>query len=141
MIEKTADLWAEPADARCITTNRVVTATGTLVMGAGNALQAKQRYPGIETVLGKLVTEGGNVPYYLEQWQIITFPTKHHYRHNSPLGLVLSSAVKVVELVDQHGLKKVVLPRPGCGLGGLQWELVKSKLEKILDDRFIVVNK
>jgi len=38
-------------------------------------------------------------------------------------------------------MKKVYLPRPGCGYGYLDWEIVKKELEPILDDRFIVITK
>lgn len=40
----------------------------------------------------------------------------------------------------QHGRQaRVVMPRPGCGNGGLKWEQVRPAIEPLLDDRFTVV--
>ena len=49
---------------------------------------------------------------------------------------------ELVILSDENGYNKVLLPRPGCGHGGLNWERdVKPLLQERLDDRFIVVNR
>ena len=37
------------------------------------------------------------------------------------------------------GWSKVLIPRPGCGYGELNWQDIKPLLESILDDRFISV--
>jgi hypothetical protein len=141
LIEKLTDLWTEPADARCVTTNGVLTTTGKLVMGAGVALQAKIMYSGIDSTLGLLVSRIGNVPYYLERWSMISFPTKNHWRDDSSLELIEKSAIRVLVLVNLYDLKKIVLPRPGCGYGNLKWEQVKPVIERIFDERFIVCHK
>jgi hypothetical protein len=42
--------------------------------------------------------------------------------------------------VDRRRWQRVVLPRAGCGNGGLNWEMaVRPVLADILDDRFIAL--
>jgi hypothetical protein len=139
MRELQADLWTIEADARCVTTNGIVRRDGQLVMGAGIALQAIRRYPDIGRRLGKLVKEGGNRPYYLADIGIISFPTKHDWRNNSDLGLIVTSAAYLIVIASEHNLSTIALTRPGCGLGGLCWPDVHEMLIPILDDRFVVV--
>lgn len=57
------------------------------------------------------------------------------------IGLIRTSLKQLTSLADEHEWKSVVLPRPGCGYGGLNWEQVKAELELYLDDRFTVVHK
>ena len=35
----------------------------------------------------------------------------------------------------------VLLPKPGCANGGLNWEQVKPLLEQYLDDRFTIIDR
>lgn len=138
MREDVGDLWTYPAQYRAILTNGVVTGAG-LVMGAGVALQAKQRFPHLPQALGRMVKLHGNRPFVLETEGIISFPTKHDWRKKSDIDLIRKSAVKMVDLVDRLRARSVALPRPGCGLGNLDWEDVKKVLAPILDDRFVVL--
>jgi len=55
------------------------------------------------------------------------------------MWLIRQSARQLVEMADKFGWGSVVLPRPGCGNGGLDWDDVRPILEAILDDRFTVV--
>lgn len=151
MIEATVDLWAEEADARCITTNGIVN-NGSLVMGGGTALQAKERYPLFPEIAGDFVIRWGNRVHHL--WvpradrsgddHFFTFPTKNHYRDPSDMELIEASARELMQYLDKHiscqRYKKVLLPRPGVGLGGLKWEDVKPVIEPILDDRVWVIS-
>lgn len=57
----------------------------------------------------------------------------------SIIEIIERSCIQLVELADSKGWNTVLLPRAGCGNGGLKWSEVKPIMAKILDDRFIVV--
>lgn len=139
MIEATGDLWSFPADFRCITTNGVVDLRGFLVMGAGCALQAKKRFPALPSVLGGYVWKYGNRAFIHHPSRIITFPTKHNWQDKSDLALICQSAIQVSAIADKYDISSIVVPRPGCGNGGLMWSKVGPLLADILDNRFTVV--
>lgn len=42
-------------------------------------------------------------------------------------------------LADQCRMNVIGLARPGCGNGGLRWDVVKSLIEPLLDDRVTIV--
>ena len=130
------------ADAICITTNGIIKANGELVMGAGLAKKAKEKYPHLPKALGKVVSMHGNHVYYvkkqLEPLYICSFPTKHDWRDKSDINLVIQSAKELVVLTTKMGWTRVYLTRPGCGLGGLDWQEIKPMLNQIFDDRFII---
>lgn len=138
MKEQIGNIWSVPADAICVTTNGVVMNNEKLVMGGGIAKEAKDKFPGIDYLLGKYINEWENRCFYLKKFKIISFPTKHHYKDPSCLKLIEKSCKELIEICDKFNLQEVSLPRPGCGLGGLKWEQVKPILEKYLDDRFTV---
>lgn len=142
------DIFKVRADAICVTTNGVTRSDGRAVMGAGVARIAADRYPGIDKVLGlqiiaggnhaRVLHEGGVDPWSFESRAIVSLPTKSHWLDPSPVELVMRSAGELVELADERGWESVITPRPGCGLGGLDWEELKPALEEIWDDRFWV---
>jgi len=55
--------------------------------------------------------------------------------------LIERSASELFNKVVLMKIDRIYVPRPGCGFGVLNWEEVKPVLEKIWDDRFIVVHK
>lgn len=147
MKETVGDLWelARFADAVVVTTNGEIHWDGQASMGAGCALEAAQRYPWLPQKLGELLRANGNQPYLFQispeqgmYMALVTFPTKHHWREKSDLKLIVSSARTLARLATEQEWARVILPRPGCGLGRLSWEDVKPLLTDILDDRFVV---
>ena len=52
------------------------------------------------------------------------------------LELVAKSAKELVALADANNWKSVLIPRPGCNNGELDWEKVDPILSEILDNRF-----
>jgi hypothetical protein len=123
---------------RCITTNGILTKKFELVMGAGVALEAKKRYPELPKILGKLVQTGGNHVYLIENLNIASFPTKHHWCDSSDLDLIAQSCQELITQVAEWDY--VVMPRVGTGMGRLTWDVVKPILYKYLeDDKFLIL--
>ena len=139
MIEAKGKLWEYPASWRCITTNATINSSGYLVMGKSCALEAKQRFPLLPKKLGEWVLAYGNRPFLCRGEGLITFPTKTSWRDLSNALLIRESANKIRDLADKFSLRDIVMPRPGCGCGGLTWDFVKPYIEDVLDNRFTVL--
>ena len=148
MKEITGNLFAQrgPKSVLVIPTNgQVKYGTQTAVMGAGVAKQAAEIWPELPKLLGRKLVALGNRVFVFRvngDERVITFPTKEHWAQPSRHDLIERSAQELANLATVLPREVVVyLPRVGCGLGKLNWEEVKSILEKYLDDRFIVVHK
>lgn len=140
MIEIEQDLWEVEANVRCVTTNGTVTAAGSNVMGAGCALEAAKRYPDAPWLLGAMIRAHGNHVYLLDS-DLVAFPTKEDVQERAKRMTILRSAYELLNLTNLYGWKKVALPRPGSGLGGLNYERnVRPLLSGLLDDRFLIVD-
>jgi hypothetical protein len=128
-----------------ITTNGVVKSNRHAVMGKGIALQALNRWRGIDLVLGTKIINYGNHSAYLGMWtghNVFSMPTKNHWRDVSSPELVIRSATELVEVVNKLDFdEEIGMPPPGCGCGGLTWDVVKELLKDILDDRFVICTR
>lgn len=144
MFERQVDLWSSPG-VIVITTNGFVKRNGEAVMGRGCAAEAKQRYPSLPVLLGRLLSAYGNRCFLMtlpDIGELITFPVKHNWYEVADSVLIERSAKQLVAIADNWGFEEIWLPRPGCGNGKLSWEhVVKPLLEPILDDRFIIVHR
>jgi hypothetical protein len=166
MREQKADLfemiYEDGVDAICITTNGHYTTEGLAVMGGGCAGICAKRWPETAVRLGKCLKNfGTNVPFvigaldgkgnYVEpnlrmikeskfRTLIFSFPTIDNLMDGAKLPLIKQSAEELKKFVQTYGLRNVVIPRPGVGIGGLSWQEVKAVLEPLLDDRFTIVS-
>lgn len=169
MREAEGDIWEQRADVVVITTNGSFTVAGEAIMGRGVALQAKLRYPGLPRILGSHINQNGNVPAELirvspllghgeassdpgpfstspRQFRIWSWPVKHRWKEMADVRLINSGAYRLLAMADRleeelRRIPTIVVPRPGCGNGGLLWTEVRSYIEPVLDDRFIVVHR
>lgn len=159
MKEEIGDLFENigTADVLCITTNGDVNKAGQAVMGRGVALQAAKRWPPIRHALASALKHRGNVVNVLgviggqthlpiegcRATAIVAFPVKHHWWQKADLALIEESAMRLAGEYspERTTARRIVLPRAGCGNGGLSWEEVRPILARHLDDRFVVVER
>ncbi|BCS53108.1 ADP-ribose-binding protein [Geobacter sp. SVR] len=139
MQEIVADMWGFAGQAViAITTNGTVTGDGRAVFGRGCARQAGARYPDLAHRLGGLLLEHGNHVFPLGHG-LVSFPVEETaWSLPDPL-LIARSAQELRMLADHEGWTRVVVPRPGCGYGGLEWGMVRPLLEPMFDQRFTVI--
>ena len=109
------------------------------VMGRGIALQFRKAFPDNfkaykavcerkELHPGKMfVSETGLMsnPRF-----IINFPTKKHWKGKSRLEYIEAGLEALVEEVRKLRISSIAIPPLGCGLGGLQWSDVRSRIEE-----------
>jgi len=129
--EVKGDAWAmwKKGYHLCITTNGTIKNDGAIVTGAGIAQQATEKFPHFPMAIGQKVRELGNHVHYYG-YRVWSFPVKHEWHQKGDIELIRRSFRQLVTLVQVHNIKRIYLPRPGCGNGQLVWEQVKKDLEE-----------
>jgi hypothetical protein len=141
MHEVSGDIWAYAGSATiAITTNGSVTKTGRATMGRGVARQAAERQPDLAEILGKSLLNAGNHVFDLGHG-LVSFPVEETAWSLPDSRIITRSAAELRALADACGWQKIIVPRPGCGGGGLAWHDVKPLVEPWFDDRFTVINQ
>jgi hypothetical protein len=142
MLETIGDIWeyADQGDVVIITTNGSLTRDGRAIFGRGVARQAALRFPGLADKLGRLLEDQGSHVFDLGNC-VVTFPVEESPWSLPELRIIARSAQELRALVDGSGWRRIVVPRPGCGGGGLAWKDVQPVLAPWLDDRFIVISQ
>jgi O-acetyl-ADP-ribose deacetylase (regulator of RNase III) len=108
------------------------------VMGAGIALQFKQRYPRMFDEYRRKCAAGEIRPGELHVWQslngerIINFPTKRHWRNDSRYEHIEAGLLALRRFLASQGPVRVTIPALGCGNGGLNWSVVSAMISKHL---------
>ena len=138
MIEyKTGDILSENAEALVNTVNCVG------VMGRGIALQFKKAFPENFKAYAKACRHEEVQPgrmFVFETGQldnpryIINFPTKRHWRGKSRIKDIELGLEAFAQEIRERGVLSVAIPPLGSGLGGLDWNEVRPRIEKALTD-------
>lgn len=139
MRELVGDLWDFLGQAPvCITTSALVSRSGQASMPRGCARQARERFPELPQILGGLIRQHGNHVHELGRG-LLSFPVEQTPFEVPGLGLIECSCQELLALTEQRSWPQVVVPRPGCGGGGLAWSEVRPILQRYFDDRFWVI--
>lgn len=141
-----------------VTINSYVKNSGELVMGAGQALEVKQKFPELPKILAsrfggtELVSPAlvQTSVVFLEEFRVFTFPTKLEYWKPSTAELIERSCIELKGMIQIGDLSEIftektkfLLVRPGCGRGGLPWGTSKRVLNKYFADepRLVIVDR
>jgi len=107
-------------------------------MGKGIALQFKQAFPENFSACESASHAGQVQPgrmFIFETREmigpkyIINFPTKRHWKGKSKLEDIDAGLDALVKNVAHLGIKSIAVPPLGCGLGGLDWNEVRPRIE------------
>lgn len=131
------DILEAKADALVNTVNCVG------VMGRGIALQFSRVFPEVfkayEAACKRGELEPGKVLSHdlsrLEQpHYVINVPTKKDWRGKSRMQYIEAGLDALVQEVRRLGVKSIAVPPLGCGLGGLDWLEVRSRIEQAFEE-------
>ena len=134
IIESEGDITDCDSDAIVNTVNCVG------VMGGGVAKAIKEKYPWClspykDACEREILQPGGVLVVALEVEPVIDYPTiiniatKNHWRGKTRIEWVEEALRNLASLLSKGEFLTVAMPRPGCGLGGLDWEDVGPLVE------------
>ncbi len=133
MIElKEGDILQVDAEALVNTVNCVG------IMGRGIALQFRKAFPenykAYKALCDKKQLHPGIVFVYdLSRLQnpryVINFPTKRHWKGKSRIEDIEAGLKTLADEVRSRNIQSVAVPPLGCGLGGLDWDEVRPRIE------------
>lgn len=122
-----------------LTTNGSLSRDGRAILGRGCARQAGERFPDLPQRLGTMLQRFGNHVHALGD-NLVSFPVEETAWSQPDPQLIRRSAQELRTLADRAGHRLLLVPRPGCGFGGLRWQEVRPLLADLFDERFLVIS-
>lgn len=144
LIEKKMDLFELPKDyalVHCISLD--------CAMGAGIAKVFDKKFPNMkwklaDCIRGNRLKHPISIMYgyelsttghiYSDKQAVINMITKEKYWHKPTYDDFNAALLHVAYLCNKYGVKKLGMPKIGCGLDRLQWDKVKEKIEDCFKD-------
>lgn len=117
------------------------------VMGAGLARQMAIRYRGLDRMYQGAIESGeldlGKpclVSSPLWPHRVVLFATKDHWKHLSDFSWISEGLRELCCLLEECAVETLGMPKLGCGLGGLPWDLVHHEILETLEDSHSIVH-
>lgn len=109
--------------------------SGDFTLGAGVAKQIDEAF----NMKNMLRMMWGNDGMSDEYWcapcgNVLNLVTKRRYYQKPTLESLREALEDMRKLVDEEGIKKIAMPKIGCGLDRLNWEDVSPMIQEIFDD-------
>lgn len=108
------------------------------IMGRGIALQFRKAFPEnykfYRAACNRQELKPGKVLVYelnrLENPRyVINFPTKRHWKAKSRIEDIEAGLKSLAQEISKRGIHSIAIPPLGCGLGGLDWNEVRPRIE------------
>lgn len=108
------------------------------IMGRGIALQLKDAFPDNfkeyqKACKNEEVQPGRMLVHALNRLTnprfIINFPTKRHWKGKSRMEDIEAGLIDLRDTIERLGIKSIAIPPLGSGLGGLNWNEVRPRIE------------
>ena len=110
------------------------------VMGAGLALYARKRFPGLfnayreDCFNGILSVKGFSVFDIEDNKKIILFPTKTTWKKSSDIRLIIKNLELFRATYKKYKIESCAFPLIGCGLGNLNPnDIIPTMIEHLID--------
>lgn len=113
------------------------------IMGRGIALQFKNAFPKNFNAYSVACGRGDVKPGRMFVFRtaeltnpqfIVNFPTKRHWRGKSKIEDIETGLISLKAFIIENQIKSIAIPPLGSGLGGLDWNDVRPKIESALID-------
>lgn len=111
------------------------------VMGRGIALQFKHAYPENFAAYARACKAAEVRPGRMFVYDtgalsgprfIVNFPTKRHWKEKSRIEDIESGLTDLRRAIEENGIRSIAIPPLGAGLGGLDWNEVKPRIEQAM---------
>lgn len=112
------------------------------VMGRGIALQFRKAFPENFKAYARACEHEEVRPGKMHIYEtglltgprfIINFPTKRHWKGKSRVEDIDAGLGALVDEISKRGIRSVAVPPLGCGLGGLDWKVIRPKIIKAFE--------
>lgn len=114
-------------------------------MGAGIATEFNLRYRGMkEMLVSKISNYNLSVPCTIPafskgQLKVINLITKNKYYDKPTYDNITKTIIQMKEICIRQNVKKLAIPKIGCGLDKLKWTRVKSIILDVFKDTDIEI--
>lgn len=109
------------------------------VMGGGLAKQFRDRYPEMLCEYNRICYEkrlkpGGTYVFFDEKTDthIINVATKNHWKNPSQYSYIVDGLFNINFEIRKYRIRSICIPKIGCGLGGLDWNIVYGHIRDII---------
>ena len=115
------------------------------VMGKGIAKIFKQLFPELK-IKDRLIANYRQEKYKrllvvpCEKSLVANLVTKKYYYSKPTYKSLEESLVELKDYVSKNNIKRILMPKIGCGLDRLEWEKVKVIIEKIFESLDITIH-